>query len=60
MFGDSISAENERVKLQVKTPVKQLKRSLAKKILRPKEENYKQRRAGTADTFRRGSAKTGG
>ena len=43
VFGESISAENDRVKLQVKTPVKQLKNSLAKKVLRPEGENYKQR-----------------
>lgn len=59
MFGDSISAERERVKLQIKTPVKQLKNSLAKKVVRPGGQNHKQRHAGTADTLRGAQSRLG-
>lgn len=52
MFGASISAEKERVKLQVKTPVKQLKNSLAKKVVRPGAQNHKRGLASTAETLR--------
>ena len=38
--------------MQVKTPVKQLKNSLAKKVVRPREQNHKWRLAGTAESLR--------
>ena len=57
MFGDSISAENERVKLEVKQ-LNSFKNSLAKKFLRPEGQKYKQRRVGTAEAFRGGLGRT--